>query len=140
MFSEKQCYPLYGNSVDDFAIGQTVAFSLGLAGRFASKSTMHGLAFVAYDRRAFLYPSSLYSGYLAQEGVASTALQEVGKPMRNVLKQINPARLDEVVTEWYHFGIRDWWVIAFPDTTNAYQTWAYDFNSKGWFQLQRGFA
>jgi len=49
MFSEKQCYPLYGQSVDDFAISQVVAFALGLAGRFAAKSTPNGLAFVSYD-------------------------------------------------------------------------------------------
>lgn len=142
MFSEKQCYPLYGQSVDDFAISQSVAFAIGLAGRFAAKSTTNGLVFISYDKRAFLYPTSLYSSYLAQGGAASSALVEIGKPIRNVLAKIPSSRLDEIVSEWYHFGIRDWWVVSFPTsaTGDAPQTWAYDFMGKGWFQLQRGFS
>lgn len=142
MFSEKQCYPLYGQSVDDFAISQNIAFALGLAGRFAAKSTPNGLVFVSYDRRAFLYPTSLYSSYLAQGGAATSALIEIGKPLRNVLKTIAPSRLDEVVTAHYHFGIRDWWIVSFPTSaaTDAPQTWVYDFSGKGWFQLSRGFT
>ena len=142
MFSEKQCYPLYGQSVDDFAISQNIAFALGLAGRFAAKSTPNGLVFVSYDRRAFLYPTSLYSTYLAQGGAATSALVEIGKPMRNVLKNIAASRLDEVVTVHYHFGIRDWWVVCFPTSaaSDTPQTFVYDFSGKGWFQLQRGFT
>lgn len=142
MFSEKVCYPLYGQSVDDFAISQSIAFGLGLAGRFAAKSTTNGLVFISYDKRAFLYPTSLYSSYLAQGGAAASALVEIGKPIRNVLAQIPASRLDEVVCEWYHFGIRDWWVVSFPTSavSDAPQTWVYDFMGKGWFQLQRGFC
>lgn len=140
MFSEKQCYPLYGQSVDDFAIGQNVAFAMGIAGRFAGKSTANGLGFISYDRRAFLYPSSLYSTYLAQSGAATSSLKEIGKPMRNKLATIDPARLDEVVTEHYQVGIRDWFVVAFPLIGGTYQTYVYDFNNPGWFQLQRGFS
>ena len=142
MFSEKQCYPLYGQSVDDFAISQMVTFDLGAAGRFAGTSTPNGLVFGSYDKRAFLYPTSLYSTYLAQGGAAQSALTEIGKPLRNVLKQIPSTRLDEWVSVHYHYGIRDWWVISFPTSTtvDAPQTWVWDFMTKGWFQLQRGFA
>ena len=142
MFSEKSAYPLYGQSVDDFAISDMVSFALGAAGRFAGKSTPNGLVFMSYDRRAFLYPTSLYSTYLAQGGAAQSALTEIGKPMRNVFKQIPATRLDEVVTTHYHFGIRDWWVVSFPTSTatDAPQTWVWDFQGKGWFQLQRGFC
>lgn len=142
LFSEQSCFPLYGQSVDDFAISQTVAFALGLAGRFAAKSTTNGLAFLSYDKKAFLYPSSLYSSYLAQGGVAATALIEIGKPIRNILATIPSSRLDEVVSEWYHFGIRDWWVLSFPTsaTQDLPATWVYDFAGRGWFQLQRGFS
>jgi len=142
MFSEKSCYPLYGQSVDDFAISQSVAFAVGLGGRFAAKSTTNGLVFISYDRRAFLYPTSLYSSYLAQGGAASSALVEIGKPIRNILAQIPFARLDEVVSEWYHFAQNDWWVLCFPTSTtsNTYQTWIYDFSQKGWFQMSRGFS
>ena len=142
MFSEKTCYPLYGQSVDDFSISQSIAFGLGLAGRFAAKSTTNGLVFMTYDKRAFMYPTSLYSSYLAQGGAASSALVEIGKPMRNVFAQIPSTRLDEVVSEWYHYGIRDWWVVSFPTsaTVDAPQTWVYDFMGKGWFQLFHGFT
>jgi hypothetical protein len=142
MFSEKACYPLYGNSVDDFSIAQVVAFALGGAGRFAGKSTPNGLVFVSYDKRAFLFPTSLYSSYIAQAGASTSALIEIGKPMRNVLSQIASSRLDEVVTTYYHYGIRDWWVVSFPTsaTNDTPQTWVYDFSDKGWFQLQRGFS
>ena len=142
MFSEKQCYPLYGQSVDDFAIGQMVTFNLGLAGRFSGESTPNGLVFISYDKRGFLYPTSLYSTYLAQGGAAQSALSEIGKPMRNVFAQINSSRLDEVVTVHYHYGIRDWWVVSFPTSASQDlpQTWVYDFLGKVWFQLQRGFS
>jgi len=142
MFSEKQCYPLYGQSVDDFAISQMVTFALGAAGRFAGVSTPNGLVFMSYDKRAFLYPTSLYSTYLAQGGAAQSALTEIGKPLRNVFSQIPSTRLDEVVSVHYHFGIRDWWVISFPTSVNSDvpQTWVWDFMGKSWFQLQRGFC
>ncbi|MFZ3366621.1 MAG: hypothetical protein WA239_05845 [Candidatus Sulfotelmatobacter sp.] len=142
MFSEKQCYPLYGQSVDDFAISQMVTFALGAAGRFAGVSTPNGLVFMSYDKRAFLYPTSLYSTYLAQGGAAQSALTEIGKPLRNVFSQIPSTRLDEVVSVHYHFGVRDWWVISFPTSVNSDvpQTWVWDFMGKSWFQLQRGFC
>jgi hypothetical protein len=142
MFSEKATYPLYGQSVDDFAISDMVSFALGGAGRFAGKSTPNGLVFMSYDRRFFLYPTSLYSTYLAQGGAAQSALTEIGKPMRNVFKQIPATRLDEVTVTHYHFGIRDWAVVSFPTSAvaDAPQTWVWDFQGKGWFQLQRGFC
>jgi hypothetical protein len=142
LFSEKSCFPLYGDSVDNFAISQSVAFALGLAGRFAAKSTTNGLVFLSYDRRAFLYPTSLYSSYLAQGGAAASALVEIGKPIRNVLATIPASRLDEVVSEWYHVGIRDWWVLSFPTsaTSDAPRTFVYDFAGRGWVELQRGFS
>ena len=119
-----------------------VTFNLGLAGRFSGESTPNGLVFISYDKRGFLYPTSLYSTYLAQGGAAQSALSEIGKPMRNVFAQINSSRLDEVVTVHYHYGIRDWWVVSFPTSASQDlpQTWVYDFLGKVWFQLQRGFS
>ena len=141
--SNENVYPLWGTSVDDFALGQTVAFSVGFAGRFSGLSTTNGLIFLSYDKRLFLYPSSLYASYLAQGGSAQTNLQEIGKPLRNVLKQIPSSRLDEVVSCHYHYGIRDWFVFSFPTSATSnvgWQTWVYDFNVHGFFQLQRGFS
>lgn len=142
MFTEKSCYPLYGNSVDDFAIAQVIAFPFGSAGRFAVKSTTNGLIFVTYDKKVYLFPTSLYSGYLAQSGASASSLIEIGKPLRNVLKQIASSRLDEVVVTPYKYGIRDWVIFSFPTsaTQDTPQAWVYDFADKGWFQLQRGFS
>jgi hypothetical protein len=140
MFSETQCYPLYGESVDDFAISQHVAFSLGGAGRFATKSTPYGLAFVSYDRRAMLYPSSVYATRIAEIMDTTSQLAEIGKPMRKKLALGDPARLDEFVSEFYFFNIRAWWVVSFPQKDATYVTYVYDFTTQRWFQLQRGFS
>lgn len=140
IFSEQQCYPLYGQSYDDFALSQVTAFSVGIAGRFAGKSTPHGLAFLTYDCKAFLYPTQSTIWSLTPQANATEALSEIGKPLRNVFGTIDKTKLDQVVSEFYFYGIRDWWVVGFPDNTGAYQAWVYEFNTKGWFQLQKGFA
>lgn len=140
MFSEKQCYPLYGESVDDFAVAQHVAFSLGGAGRFATKSTPYGLAFISYDRRGMLYPSSVYGTRIVEIMDTTSQLAEIGKPMRNKFALMDPARLDEVVTEFYLFGIRAWWIVSFPQKDGTYAAYVYDFTTQRWFQLQRGFS
>jgi len=140
LFSERQCYPLYGQSYDDFALSQVTAFSLGIAGRFAGKSTPHGLAFISYDRKAYLYPVQSTIWSLTPQANATEALNEIGKPLRNTLGDIDPTRLDEVVCEHYFYSIRDWWVLAYPNLDGTYSTWVWDFPTKGWFQLQRGFS
>ena len=140
LFSEKNSYPLYGESVDDFAIAQHTAFTLGIAGRFAGKSTPFGLAFVSYDKKALLYPSSTYSTKIAEVMDTTSQLGEIGKPMRNKLFTIDSSRLDEVVSVFYYHGIRSWWVLSFSDVTPAQQSYVYDFQTQKWFQLQRGFG
>lgn len=142
MASEKQVFPLYGESIDDFAFSQVAAFSVGLAGRFGWQATPHGLVFLSYDRKGFLYPTTASSPYWSGPLVSNATenLVEFGKPMRNKFAQIDPTRLDEVVTSFYFFGQRNWFVIGYPTTTGAWITYVYDFNTKGWFQLQRGFS
>lgn len=135
MFSEKQAFPLYGQSIDDFTILQVTAFNRGIAGRFAGKSTPHGLPFISYDRKALLYPSAS-----TPSANASDLLVEFGIPMRNVLDTIDSTRLDEVVTEFYYFGKRNWFVLGFPNESNVWSTYVYDFSTHGWFQLQRGMS
>lgn len=135
MGSERQVYPLYGESIDDFALSQVTAFNVGFFGRFSGKSTPHGLAFLSYDRKALLYPSSA-----VPRANATDALIEFGKPMRNKFKAIPNVFWNEVVAEMYYFGIRNWWVIGFPDAAGEFQTYVYDFNTRAWFQLQRGFT
>lgn len=109
MFSERQCYPLYGESIDDFALSQVTAFNIGLAGRFAGKSTSYGMAVMSYDRKVFLYPSS----GIPTTADATSVLIEIGKPKRNTFEQIDTSRLDEVVSEFYFFGRRNWLIFAF---------------------------
>lgn len=109
MFSERQCFPLYGESIDDFALSQVTAFNIGAAGRFSGRSTTYGLALMSYDRKVFLYPSS----GIPTTADATSALIEIGKPKRNTFEQIDPARLDEVVSEFYFFGRRNWLIFAF---------------------------
>src|SRR6185369_4243677 len=126
---------LYGESYDDFAISQVTAFSVGLAGRFCGESTMHGLPFISYDKKALLYPSNAVPG-----ANATASLIEIGLPIRNRLSKISTAgpQLDEVVTKFYFYDKRDWWLVGFRNSsTGIYECWVYDFNLGGWFQLQR---
>jgi hypothetical protein len=104
------------------------------------KSTPYGLAFMSYDRRGMLYPSSVYATRMVEIMDNTSQLAEVGKPMRNKFSKIDPTRLDEIVTEFYFFNIRAWWVVAFPLTGGGYQTFVYDFTTQKWFQLQQGFS
>lgn len=138
MGSERQTYPLYGESIDDFALSQVTAFNVGFFGRFSGKSTPHGLAFLSYDKKALLYPTSG-----VPQTNATDALIEFGKPMRNKFAGIASAGAwNEVVTEMYYFGVRNWFVIGFPSVElgGNFITYVFDFNTRAWFQLQRGFT
>lgn len=139
--SENNVLPLFGDSFDDFAISQVTAFSVGAAGRWAMISTPHGLAFMSYDRKMYLYPTSNYPwAYVPKDVNVTEQLIEIGKPMRQVFKGIKASDIDNVRLCFYTFGPRNWLVVAFQDSTSVYQTWAYDFETKSWFQLQRGFS
>lgn len=139
--TEKNTVPLWGESLDDFAISQVNAFSVGIAGKFASVSTKNGLVFMSYDRKVYLYPTSNYPwAYVPKDVNVTEQLIEIGKPMRKRFEQISYANLDQVRFTKYAFGRRDWLVVSYMDINNNYFTWVYDFGGKGWFQLQRGFA
>lgn len=134
MGSERQVYPLYGESLNDFALSQVTAFNVGFFGRDSSKSTPHGLAFLSYDRKLLLYPNSAVPSTNATD-----SLIEIGKPMRNKFKAMN-TQWNLPITEMYYYGIRNWFVIGFPDATGAFQTYVFDFSMGAWYQLQRGFT
>lgn len=134
--TERNVVPLYGESIDDFAIAQVTAFSVGIAGRYASVSTPYGLAFMSYDRKLYLYPSAQHS---VSTNVTSS-LVELGRPMRKVFENIDAGDLDNVRLQYYHYGRRNWLVIAYRDNTATYHTWVYDFETHGWFELQRGYV
>lgn len=139
--TEKDTTPLYGESIDDFAIAQVVAFSKGIISRWGMVSTSHGLVMFTYDRKMTLYPEA--PGYLFQwvaETDQTQKLQEIGRPMRKKFANILSSDLDNVRVLWYNYENRDWLVVCFQDKSAVYHTWIYDFETKGWFELQRGFV
>lgn len=139
--TEKQTIPMYGQSIDDFGLSQVTAFSLGVAGRFAMISTAHGLAMVSYDKKVYMYPTSnYYWAYVPNDVNVTDNLLEIGKPLRKVLEQIDPAFLDETQLTFYFYGRRNWLVLTFRDLSGLYQTWVYDFTNKGWFKLANGYS
>ncbi len=134
--TEKKLIPLLGTSIDDFAFSDVTAINVGLAGRFASCSTHHGLAFMSYDRKVYLFPLLMQPlSYMNMQ----EQLVEIGKPKRNTFKNVNPTALDQVQFTHYNHGARDWLVISFQNQQLAYETWVFDFDTKGWFTLQQGF-
>lgn len=139
--TEKQCLPLYGDSIDDFAISQVSAFSVGSAGRWAMISTPHGLAFMSYDRKLYLYPTSNYPwAYVPKDVNVTESLIEIGKPLRKTFEQIKGSDLDNVRLCFYNYGRRNWLVVCYQDVNSVYHTWIYDFEIKNWFELSRGFS
>ena len=140
MFSEKQGLPLFGESLDDFALSQVTAFSTGIAGRFAGASTPHGLAFMSYDRMLYLYPTSNYPwAYVPKDVNVTEQLIDIGKPERLDFAQIAQADLDKVWVRNYRYAFRDWLVVSYV-VSGVWHTIVYDFNTKGWFHLQTGFS
>lgn len=133
--SNTDIFPLYGDDIDDFGFTENVALRVGVAGRFAIASTPHGLAFVSYDRKVYLLPA-----LGIPSGDVTSALTEIGRPKRNTFEAIKATDLDNVRLVYYNFGRRDWLVLAYQDSSSVYHTWVYDFEVRGWFELQRGFA
>jgi hypothetical protein len=135
--TEKDITPMYGQSIDSFTLSQITAFKIGLAGRYAFVSTPHGMCFVSYDKKVYMYPSQWAAGFYGTMDSTST-LVEIGRPMRNVFNTILSSDLDNVRLQFYNYNKRNWLVLAFQDNTSNFQTWVYDFETQGWFQLQRG--
>lgn len=141
--TEQNILPLYGESIDDFTLSQVVAFKVGFAGRFAVVSTPHGLAFVSYDKKVYLYPSQYPAGgmpgYLGG-GDSTQYLIELSRPKRTAFEQMKSSDLDNIRLVFYNYGRRNWLVLAYQDSSSVYHTWVYDFETRGWFELQRGVA
>ena len=134
--TEDEVLPLYGESFEDFAVSAVNAFGVGVAGRWAMASTPNGLAFVSYDKKVYLYPS--FGVPIGQD--VSALLVEIGQPKAKTFESIKAANLDDVRLKYYSYGRRNWLVLCFLDSTDVYQTWVFDFDTKGWFQLNRGVA
>lgn len=137
LLSERNTYALYGESIDDFSLTQATAFSMGCAGRYASASTPHGLVFVSYEGKVMLYPTQFV--FWAILGDATSALIELSRPKRIAFEQMDLSNSDNVRIVYYQYGRRNWLVLAFKTKgSGTFQTWVYDFETQGWFQLSQG--
>lgn len=139
--TEKGIIPLYGNSIDDFGLLQVVTITGGTLSRWGMVSTPHGLTILGYDRLLRIYPpiSPIYS-LTPQNLNVTDQLIEIGRPVRNKLKTIKGTDQDNVKTFHYQFGERDWLVLCYQDTSSIYHTYVYDFQTKAWWESQRGFS
>lgn len=139
--TEKDTTPLYGDSIDDFGLSQVTAISNGIISRWGMESTAHGLVLFTYDRKMLLYPPVSPAYSITPENINITdQLQEIGLAMRNKFLTIKNSDQDNVRILWYNYGTRNWLVVCYQDNTSSYHTYVFDFETKGWFELQRGVA
>lgn len=129
--TEDDIIPFYGNSLANFAMSENDAFKVGMAGRRGAVSTPFGLVFFSYDKKLYLYPSQYNFGT-----DSTTALVELSRPKRLDFERI--ANLDTVYTVFYNFGRRNMLVFNYQSSDGTYHAWIFDFETKGWFELQRG--
>jgi hypothetical protein len=139
--TEKEIIPLYGDSIDDFGLAQVTAISNGVISRWGMETTSHGLLIFTYDRKLLLFPPlSTVFAVIPEKQNITDQLTELGLPMRNKFLTISSTDQDNVRILWYNYSVRNWAVICYQDNTSTYHTYVYDFETKGWFELQRGFA
>ncbi len=135
--TEDDILPLYGDSIDSFAISTVINFKVGLAGRFAMESTPYGLAFVSHDKKAYIYPEQAPP---PKEMEATAILVEFGQPQRKKLELIKGSELADVRTKYYKWGRRNWFVLTYQDTNSVFHTLIYDFDINGWSELSGAIA
>lgn len=141
IFTELQALPLFGETIDDFALSQVSAFNVGCAGPFAAISTPHGLVFMSNDRKVYLYPTANYPWkYVPQDVNVTEQLLEIGLPLRTVFSNIATTNLNNVRMTFYNFMTRDWLILAFTDLQGVVHNWIYDFVTKVWFELTPAFV
>jgi len=139
--TENEIIPLWGDTIGEFALSQVTAIDGGVISRWGLESSSHGLIIFSYDRKLYLYPpvSPLYSA-TPQDMNVTDQLVELGRPMRNKFLTILSSDIQNVRVLKYKYNVRDWLVVCYQDKTNVYHTYVYDFETKGWFELQRGFV
>lgn len=133
--TEKNVTPLFGESLDDFVLSQITAFSVGFGGPYAAISTPHGMVFLSYDRKVYLWPQQWIPFYAPEE---TSSLIELSRPKRIDFQNINASAMAATWFTFFNYGKRNWLAIAFQDNTLAWHTWVFDFETKGWFEMQRG--
>ena len=132
--TEDEVTPLYGESLETFSFSEIASFGVGMAGRNVAISTPFGLAFLSYDRKLYLYPS--YAVPVNED--ASTALVEISRPQRTEFEQIAASDLMQAHLVHYNWGKRNWLVLSYRREDATYKTWVFDWETKGWIELQRG--
>jgi len=137
--TEKNVIPLYGQSLADFSLSNVNAFSLGMAGRRLSISTPFGLVFFTYDKKLYLYPTQISQFATAYGGEQTTSLIELGRPKRDEFEQVDGNDFQTASLVFYNYGRRNWLVFSYRRKDQTYVTWVFDFEAKGWFQLQQGY-
>jgi hypothetical protein len=139
--TEKEVLPLWGDTINEFGFSQVSAIDGGVISAWGMESLSHGLAIFSYDRKLYIYPpvSPIYS-VTPQDLNVTDQLIEIGRPMRNNFLAIKASDQDNVRILKYRYNSRDWLVVCFQDTNSIYHTHVYDFEIKGWYELQRGFV
>lgn len=135
--SDKNTEPLFGESINDFVLSQITAFSIGAGSRYCMKGTAQGLIFLSADKKLLMWPSQWIPFYAPEE---TSQLIELSRPLRNTFQSILSSDIDNVQGAWFYYGSRNWFAVCFQDNTSNYQTWIFDFEIKGWFQLHAGVA
>ena len=133
--SEDDTIPWFGNSIDEFTPSENVAFSVGVAGRYAAVSTPYGLVFRSYDHKIYIFPSRYPPG-----DDATSSLIEIGMSIRDELKDIRGLNAYNSGLVYYAWGDRNWLVHWWQRADQTYATWVFDFDIRGWFELQQGYS
>lgn len=133
--SEDETIPWIGSDIDEFEPSENSVFSVGMSGRYAGASTPHGLVFRSYDHKIYLYPSR----YTPSDN-ATSLLIEIGRPIREKLKDVSGLNLYNAGVVYYNWGDRDWLVHWWKKADLTYATWVFDFDIQGWFELQQGYS
>lgn len=139
--TETEIIPLWGDTIGQFALSQVTAVDGGVISRWGMQSLSHGLSIFSYDRKLYLYPpiSPIYA-VVPQDLNVTDQLIEIGRPMRKKFLSLLSSDIQNVRTLKYRYNSRDWLVVSYQDKSNVYHTFVYDFETKGWVELQRGFV
>lgn len=139
--TERDVVPMWGDTINEFSLSEVTAIDGGAISAWGMESLSHGLSIFTYDRKLYLYPPISPAYAITPEQLNVTdQIVEIGKPMRNKFLHILSSDQDNVRTLKYRYNMRDWLVVTYQDDTNVYHTFVYDFEIKGWYELQRGFV
>lgn len=139
--TERDVVPMWGDTINEFSLSEVTAIDGGAISAWGMESLSHGLSIFTYDRKLFLYPPVSPAYAITPEQLNVTdQIVEIGKSMRNKFLHILSSDQDNVRTLKYRYNMRDWLLVAYQDDTNVYHTFVYDFEIKGWYELQRGFV